>query len=146
MEEKKACARQALEAVEEARSQVGRQRRTVDMLRSRCTGRVSRLGTSASGRNGPHPELWDALADQSTLLEKREKQLSQLEQRLEGWIDLLPKPRWRMVLRCHYLDGMELPEVAQELSRSTGREFSMNQIYRFHRQALEAADKLWPLN
>jgi len=28
-------------------------------------------------------------------------QLRELEQKLERWIDLLPRPRWRMVLRCH---------------------------------------------
>lgn len=139
-------ARRALQAVEEARAQVGRQQRTVTMLKDRCTSRVSRLGSSISGNGGGRPEMWDVLADQSTLLEQRQKQLAQMEKQLEGWIDLLPKPRWRMVLRSHYLDGLELPQVAQELSASTGREFSMNQIYRFHRQALEAADKLWPMN
>jgi len=147
MEVKPIGARQALEAVEEARSQVGRLRRSVKALRSKCgSPRISNLGASLSGRSDPHQQSWDVLADQSTQLERKERQLAQMEQQLENWIDQLPKPRWRMVLRSHYLDGLDLPDVARELSQSTGREFSMSQIYRFHRQALEAADKLWPMN
>ena len=146
MEQRMTPARKALESVEEARSQVGRLRRSVHTLQGRCTSRTSRLGAASTGKSSPYPELWDFLADQRSLLEQKEKQLRQLEERMERWIDLLPKPRWRMVLRYRYLDGMELPEVAQELSKNTGREFSMNQIYRFHRSALDAADKLWPLS
>lgn len=146
MEQELTPARRALESIEEARSQVGRLRRSVNTLQSRCTSRTSRLGSGYSSGMSSKPELWDLLADQKSLLEKKEQQLRQLEDRMEQWIDLLPRPRWRMVLRYHYLDGMELSEVAQELSKSTGREFTMNQIYRFHRSALEAADKLWPLS
>ena len=146
MEANHTKARQALEGIEEARSQVGRLRRSVKTLQSKCTGTVSRPGHSIGSHHSAHPEMWDALADQKTLLEKKEQQLQALEQKMDHWIDLLPRPRWRMVLRCHYLDGLDLSEVAQELTRSTGREFSAHQVYRFHRMALEAADKLWPLN
>jgi len=146
MDRKQAFARQALEALEEARSQVGRLRRNVKMLQDRCTGMVRSYGSTGGTRQSTHQELWDVLADQQTLLEQKERQLRELEQKLERWIDLLPRPRWRMVLRCHYLDGLELSEVAQELTRSTGREFTSHQVYRFHRLALEAADKLWPQN
>ena len=146
MEATQATARQALESIEEARSQVGRLRRSVNTLQNKCTGTVSRPGHAIGSRHSSHPELWDALADQRTLLEKKERQLQELEQKMDHWIDLLPRPRWRMVLRCHYLDGLELSEIAQELSRTTGREFTMHQVYRFHRMALDAADKLWPLN
>ena len=85
------------------------------------------------------------LCDRRSELEAQERQLKAQEARISGWIDLLPRPRWRMVLRCRYLDGMELPEVAQELTRATGREFSVHQIYRLHRDALQAAERLWPL-
>ena len=144
MDRKQTFARQALEALEEARSQVGRLRRTVKMLQARCTGMVRSYDRSGSSRHSTHQDLWDVLADQQTLLEQKEQQLRELEQKLESWIDLLPRPRWRMVLRYHYLDGLELSEVARELTRATGREFSSHQVYRFHRLALEAADALWP--
>ena len=146
MEATRTTARQALESIEEARSQVGRLRRSVKALQNKCTGSVSRMGSSIGSQHSTHPEMWDALADRKTLLEEKERQLQALEQRMDHWIDLLPRPRWRMVLRCHYLDGLELSEVAQELTRSTGREFTPHQVYRFHRMALDAADKLWPLS
>lgn len=146
MQMRQTNARQALESIEEARSQVGRLRRSVKALQSKCTGSVSRPGSAIGSHHSTHPELWDLLADRKSLLQQKEQQLQQMEDQLDQWIDLLPRPRWRMVLRCHYLDGMELSDVAQELTRSTGREFTAHQIYRFHRLALEAADKLWPLS
>ena len=146
METTQSTARQALESIEEARSQVGRLRRSVRTLQNKCTGSVSRPGHVIGSHHSSHPELWDALADQKTLLAKKEQQLQALEQKMDHWIDLLPRPRWRMVLRCHYLDGLELSEVARELTRTTGREFSTHQVYRFHRMALDAADKLWSLS
>jgi len=144
MDRKQTFARQALEALEEARSQVGRLRRTVKTLRSRCTNTVRGCERVSTSRSDVHQELWDALADQQTLLEQKERQLRELEEKLEQWIDLLPKPRWRMVLRCHYIDAMPLSEVALELTQTTGREFTKDQIYRFHRNALNAADRIWP--
>jgi len=146
METKLTTARQRLQSVEEARSQVGRLRRSVNALQNKCTGTVSKPGSSFTSRHSTHPELWDQLADQKTLLLEKEQQLQHLEQQLDTWIDLLPKPRWRMVLRYHYLDGLELSEIAREMTRSTGREFSSHQIYRFHRLALDAADKIWPVH
>lgn len=145
MAEKITPSRRALESVEEMRSQVGRRRRAVTNLRSRCGAKTSRWGSGGGGTDG-HGTLWESLADQSLLLEKEEAQLRSLEEQIEGWIDLLPKPRWRMVLRCRYLDGIPLGDIPQELTEHTGQEFSIYQVYRFHRQALEAADKLWPLS
>lgn len=137
-------ARQALEALEEARSQVGRLRRSVKLLQDRCTSVTHNYGSSGGSHSSTHQEIWDVLADRRTVLEKKEQQLLALEEKLERWIDLLPRPRWRMVLRFHYIDGLELSEVAQELSRATGREFSKDQIYRFHRKALDSANQIWP--
>lgn len=137
-------ARHALEAVEEGRSQVARMRRTVSYLETKCTGRTSRytpVGGSSMGRD----ELLVELIDKKTALQAQEKKLQQLEEQMEAWIDLLPKPRWRMVLRYHYLEGMDLPDVAQALTTATGRSFSMSQIYRLHREALASAEALWPL-
>lgn len=136
-------ARTALEAVEEGRSQVARMQRTVAYLETKCTGRVSRYtqaGGSATGRD----ELLVELIDKKTALQQQEKALHQLEQQLEQWIDLLPRPRWRMVLRYHYLEGLDLPDVAQALTNATGRSFSISQIYRLHREALASAEALWP--
>ena len=146
MQKKYLRSRETLEAVEEIRSEVARMRRGVERLQSRCTGATRSYGFRTGGANVRGPEeMMSQLCDRRSELEAQERQLKEQEARISGWIDLLPRPRWRMVLRCRYLDGMELPEVAQELSKATGREFSMSQIYRLHRDALLAADRLWPL-
>ncbi len=139
-------AKEVLLSVEEQRSQVGRLRRSVKSLQTRCGTVVSAWGTAAPDRSKGPEELLTLLADQKELLAAEERHLRELEAKIDGWIGLLPVPRWRMVLRSHYLDGLEFGEIAEELSRSTGRRFTMNQIYRFHRLALGAADELWPLS
>ena len=146
MIEKTTPAKRALQSVEEVRSQVGRLRRSVKAMESRCGPAVSHWnGSGGKTVAGPNA-LMEALLNQQMLLDQEEKRLQKLEATIEQWINLLPHPRWRMVLRCYYLDGMELGEIARELTRSTGREFSTSQVYRFHRKALEAADRMWPLS
>ena len=147
MEQRFCSARMALEEIEEIRSQVARLRRGVERLQAKCTGTSRSYGYRTGGGDGRGPEAtMSQLCDRRSELEAQERQLKEQEARISGWIDLLPRPRWRMVLRCRYLDGMELPEVAQELTRATGREFSVHQVYRLHREALQAAEKLWPLS
>lgn len=137
-------ARRTLEAIEEGRSQVARLRRAVSYLEAKCTARTSRC-TQAGGSSAPgRDDLLVELIDRKTALQTQENQLRQQLEQLERWIDLLPRPRWRMVLRYHYLEGLELPDVAQALTAATGRSFSVSQIYRLHREALASAEGLWP--
>lgn len=147
MELKFADVRKALESVEEARSQAARLRRSVAYLQEKCIASTGRYGirTSSGGGQGPE-DLWIQLTEEKERLQMQERQVRQQEKLLEDWIERLPKPRWRMVLRYHYLDGMALSEVAEELTQATGREFSIYQIYRLHRQALSAAERMWPLS
>lgn len=126
--------KEVLLSVEEQRCQVERLRRSVDRLQMRC-------GTP-SGAEG----LLTFLTDQRDMLAVQEQKLRELEERVERWIAMLPMPRWRMVMRAHYLDGMDFFQITEELSQVTGRTFTINQIYRFHRLALEAAEELWPLS
>lgn len=139
-------AREALEALEESRSQVARLRRKIQYLQTRATGATSRYGTkntAVSPSQGP-VELWNTLADLKQELQLRERRLSRQEKRLGRWIDMLPKPRWRMVLRYRYLDCMEFVDVADAMSKAVGREVSIHQVYRLHIQALQAAEECWP--
>jgi len=142
MERKFPDVRLLLESVEESRSQVSRLRRGVRHLEEKCTGRTAHYGVRDGAGGDGREELMIQLCDRRTELARKERELAELEQWMEEWIDRVPKPRWRMVLRCRYLDGMDLPDIAEELSEATGRSFSMSQIYRLHRQALESADSL----
>lgn len=139
-------AKEVLLSVEELRCQVGRLRRSVKSLQTRCGAVVSSWGTASPERSKGPDDLLTILADQKDLLAAEERRLKELEAQVDAWIGLLPLPRWRMVLRSHYLDGLDFGQIAEEMSQCAGREFSMNQIYRFHRLALKAAGELWPLS
>ena len=131
-----------VETVEEIRSEVSRLRRGVRHLEEKCTARTSHYGIRGGGEGNGREELMVQLCDRRTELARKEQELAELEKQMEEWINRVPRPRWRMVLRCRYLDGMDLTDVAEELSQATGHSFSMSQIYRLHRQALESADRL----
>lgn len=139
-------ARRMLENLEARRLEVGRLRRSVKMQEGQCTRSTMRYGSVGGQGRSIHSQAWDNLADSRTVLQEKEKQLRELEQQLDGLINLLPRPRWRAVLRGRYIDGLHFAEVQQELESSTGRPFTMDQIYNLHRQALMAAEKVWPLS
>jgi len=141
----KAPVRQFLESVEETRLRVGRLRRSVNMLQSRCRCGASEQSSPIDPQK-EHSDLPDTLREQKKQLSREERQLRKLEEKVERWIELLPRPRWRMVLRYHYLDGMLLSDVAKEMSKDTGREFTPSQVYHYHHVALKAAEDLWPLD
>ena len=136
-------ARRLLENIEEQRSQVARLRRSVLSLEEKCTAATSRYGRKIASESVTQEELWTKLCDRRDSLKRQETNLQETERLLLQWIDQLPRPRWRMVLRCRYLDGMSMQEIADELSQATGRSFSVYQIYRLHSAALKAAEELW---
>ena len=139
--------RQQLEALEELGSEVARLRRGVHHLESRCmSAGISRYGFAVTGDNREKEELWARLCDQRTALTEKEAHYREQEELVRVWIDQLPRPRWRMVLRCRYLEGMPMAEIPEVLTEATGRSFSISQIYRLHAQALSAAEKLWPVS
>ena len=142
MERKHLIARHELESVEETRIQAARLRSEIRFLEDRCTTMTRSYGEHIGGSGRIRPELWDRLADRKALLEIQEQVLAQREVELARTIDQLPKARWRMVLRCRYLEGMDLHDVATALTRATGRPFSMNQVYRLHSAALAAMEEL----
>lgn len=146
MEHSASSARAVLELLEESRSQVARLRRKIQLLESRATSVTAQYGPKAGGGQGQGPaEVWNELADRKKELELRESRLDRQEKQLSRWIDQLPRPRWRMVLRYRYLDGMEFLDIAEAMTAATGREFSVYQIYRLHSKALEAASQQWPI-
>lgn len=138
--------RRALESLEARRLEVGRLRRNLKAQESRCTRTTAKYGSVGGRGTGERAAAWDELADRRMALEEQEKQLQTMEKQLDGWIGLLPKPRWQAVLRSRYIDGLNFSEVLEELEKGTGRPFSQAQIYNLHRQALLAAERLWPMS
>lgn len=149
MEAKQERVRAFLASLTEARSQVARIERRIRALRDKSTavtpvyGKVgSRTNRGSRGRS----ELWNLLCDEEARLTAQMKQLLAVEHQAEAWIDLLPKDGWRMVLRYRYLDGMGYPQIVDKMSRDSKREYSETTIFRLHREALQAAAALWPLD
>jgi len=139
-------ARKLLENVEEQRSQVARLQRSVRLLEEKCTAMTSRYGPKIGADGMTREELVVKLCDRRELLKRQQANLAETERLITQWIDQLPRPRWRMVLRCRYLDGMSMQEIADELTRCAGRSFSVYQVYRLHSAALNAAKELWILS
>ena len=145
MERKYMHARRELEAVEEGRLQLARLHREVQHLENQCTSVTQRYTDRTGSSREVHNVLWDQLADKRQLLLLQQHVQEQREQEVLQWIELLPNPRWKLLLRCRYLEGMDLQDILQTLEEATGRPFTMNQVYRIHSQALGAVEKLLPM-
>ena len=143
MDTRQRSAKEILQAVSEAKGQIARLTQRIELLESKCTAITARYGAKAGSPE--HNELWNILSDERSRLAEQLRVVLAMERRVSQWIDLLPRPSWRMVLQLRYLDNLGFQEVASELSRIAGRPYSIAQVYRFHRMALEAADRLWPM-
>ena len=137
-----------LASLAEARSETVRLEGRIQRLRDKSTAVTPRYGARHGGGGGAGrgvTELWDLLQDETARLTQQVARLLALQRQVEAWIDLLPKDQWRMVLRWRYLEGMGYPQVAETLEKTTGRSCSETTVYRLHREALQAAAALWPL-
>ena len=137
MSRKYQAAREMLESVEEGRLQVACLRREIRYLESRCTSTTQSYSARGCGSKDVHPVQWDQLAEKRELLARQEQEQQCREMDVARQINRLPNARWRLVLQCKYLQGMDLPEVTEEMSRATGCSITINQIYRYHHKALE---------
>ena len=134
--------RSKLESVEEGRLQMACLRREIRYLEDRCTGTIQSYAERSGGSGSVHPELWDRLADKKASLMEQEREQQLREEEVALWISRLPNARWRLVLQCKYLQGMDLLDIMEEMGRAAGYPFTINQVYRYHSKALEALEKL----
>ena len=135
-----------LESLSEVRSQTTRLARRIEYLESKCTNVTARYTLRTGSGGGDTTDVWCQLSDERERLAAQLQKLLALYRQVEQWIDLLPNPGWRMVLRYRYLDGLTLPQTAEAVRQAMGkRSCSDSQIYRLHKEALEAANRLWPM-
>lgn len=144
MDTQQKSAKQVLQAVAETKSQIARLSQRIEFLEIKCTNITARYGGKSSTALTCN-ELWSILSDERVRLAEQLRLVLAMERQVSEWIDLLPRESWRMVLRLRYLDGLSFQEVTEAMSQAAKRPYSAAQIYRFHHQALEAADCLWPL-
>ncbi len=133
----------ALASLADRKSQILRLTQRIKFLEDRCKSTTPRYGPKTGGASCN--ELWDVLSDERTRLTEQLQRIMAMERQVQEWILLLPKPLWRLILQYRYLEGMSYLELSDAIQRDTGRSYSVAQLHRLHRQALEAAEVLWPL-
>ena len=146
MDEKRQRVEALLGSLAEARAETERLERRIEALRGKCcriTPSYVRRAGAAQTRG--KAEVWDLLMEEQERLAEQLQKLLTVQRQVEAWINLLPKDRWRMVLRYRYLEGMSFVHIGETLERATGRPCSDTQLYRLHREALQAAAELWPM-
>ncbi len=132
-----------LHSAKEAKLDVRRHRRRVALLRSQCEQISSRMtATPNGGTDHGKEELWAALSDAKTEETGLVKKALGQHRAVETFIDGLPDPRYRSILRLRYLEGLGWTRLQFAL-REEGIYYSERQLRRLHAAALTAARAKW---
>lgn len=115
----------------------------IELLRQRCEHITACLEGTGQGsgdwhRDGPLA----ALADQKTRLRQLYAALSQQEGQVTAFLNNLPDPKQRAILKLRYVDGLHWGEIQTRMEEQ-GYYYSERQLYNFHRRGLELARRLW---
>lgn len=82
------------------------------------------------------------IADEVERLLEAKKDTTQRILDVESFIDRLHDPRHRRILHLRYVQGLRWERIAEAMT-SGHIYYSERQIYRLHKYALRAADRLW---
>ena len=82
------------------------------------------------------------IADEVERLLEAKKDTTQRILDVESFIDHLHDPRHRRILHLRYVQGLRWERIAEAMT-SGHIYYSERQIYRLHKYALRAADRLW---
>lgn len=83
-----------------------------------------------------------SIADEVERLLEAKKATTQRILDVESFIDRLHDPRHRRILHLRYVQGLRWERIAEAMT-SGHIYYSERQIYRLHKYALRAADRLW---
>ena len=134
--------REFLNSVRYARIEYNRLSERIKALESRCMSITASLNSAPGGGNADAEELWAALADESAKLYPQLRQAREVEREVDRFIDTLPDPAHRLVLKLRYIDVLSWEDVIQRMTQG-GLFYSARQVYRIHGEALEVARALW---
>ncbi len=138
-------AQQFLESALQCRLEQDRLLERIGYMRTRCLKITPTLSAVPGGGNADAQALWAALADE----ERRLTQLLQDElehaRAVEAFIDMLPTPIYREILKYRYLDFLTVPGVTLRLER-TGYCRSQRQVERLLAGALDEAEYIFYQN
>lgn len=133
--------RHFLESATEALVECERLRRRVNRLSTECERLVRTEGLA-------HPsetlqELWRLLEEERVREVEAVRHEIQCYHAVEAFIDALPDPMERTVLRRRYLDGQSSWGIICFRLEEDGIYYSQRQIQRFYTAALKTAQSLW---
>lgn len=145
---KKACelppverVREFLESAEEARIETRRIREKLAWLETQAehvTPRLSRGRSSGSGLE----EGWAMLADMKDIYAERLAAAERRQTLVLEFIDKLPNPLYRMILRYRYCDCLKWEAVERRILAERGGP-RLRQILQDHKDALEMGRHYW---
>lgn len=131
-----------LESYQELRSEADRQWRKHMRLRDQATQITARLSLVPGGGGGDKEKLLAALADAAEEALQKQQAALDRQQEIERFIDCIPTPVCRQILRLRYVDLCTWREVEKRLKK-TGTYYEERQIFNLHGKALREARTIW---
>lgn len=130
-----------LESAGEALAECKRIQRRVERLSLRCEKLVQQEGLVQPGEK--LQELWELLEEERVREIEAVRNEMALYREVEEFINALPDPTSRTILRRRYLDGETTwVRICFRLERD-GVYYSERQVYRLYTAAVKAAQSIW---
>lgn len=131
-----------LESYGELRAEADRLWNKHRRLRDQATKITSRLSLVPGGGGGDKEKLLASLADASGEAVRMEQEALDRAEEIERFIESLPTPESRIILRLRYLERLKWTDLSRKISR-LGFVYSENHIYKLHGRALNEARAMW---
>ena len=129
--------REFLNSYWELRKEHGRLERKIRELESQSQNVTAKYGAMPGGGGGNGNSVWDALVEARKRAGAKLAETLYREADIEQFINSLPEPAHRMLLKYRYLELMNWEPIAKKMN------YSDRQVRRIHGEALQAARKLW---
>jgi len=131
-----------LESYGELKLEAMRMTRRRRQLLDQATQITSRISPVPGGGSGDKEKLLAALADAEGEAYRKETEALERYAEIEQFIDAIPTPESRTILRLRYLDRLRWADVRRAMTKSN-LYYEERQIYRLHGQALREARAEW---
>jgi len=118
--------------------EIKRIKRKLDLLEARALNVTSQLTGMPRGGNSDRDAVLASLADTTGEYYRRLAEAEQHELEVLQFIDGIPEPMYRIILRLRYVDCRRWPSVLRELQK-TGNDIEQAWMFRLHGRALNAA-------
>lgn len=129
--------REFLDSYWELRKEHRRLERKIEELESQCQSVTAKYSPLPGGGGGNGNSAWDALVEARERAGTKLAETLYKEADIEQFINSLPEPQHRMLLKYRYLELLKWEPIAEKMN------YCRRQVDRIHGDALQAARKLW---